>query len=113
MDQFDQQYFLYQRLADYQNIPNIELIWGDRAESTWTKTAKLLRWLNTVSEEALETAILINAPEKNVKTLGLCYQLYQQQLEAENALDFSTIQFEAIKVIAKSTPSFKHSTKQN
>ena len=99
MDQFDQQYFLYQRLADYQNILNIELIWGKKQESTWNKTAKLLRWLNTVSEEALEVEVLINAPEENVKTLGLCYQLYQQQLEAENTLDFSTIQFEALRLL--------------
>jgi DNA helicase-2/ATP-dependent DNA helicase PcrA len=107
MDQFDQQYFLYKRLNDYQAIPqgsaslgaNLELVIGDRQQKSWDKTATLLRWLNTVSEEGLDAQVLINGSHEAVQVLGQCYQLYQQQLEEENALDFSTIQYEAYKLL--------------
>ncbi|MGK7933497.1 MAG: ATP-dependent helicase [Microcystaceae cyanobacterium] len=99
MDQFDQQYFLYRRLNDYMAISNLELVIGNRQQKLWDKTANLLRWLNTVSEEGLEPQVLINGHHEPVQVLGQCYQVYQQQLEEENALDFSTIQYEAYKLL--------------
>jgi len=99
MDQFDQQYFLYRQISSYQAIANIELVIGDRQQKTWDKTANLMRWLNTISEEGLDSASLINATHEEVKVLGQCYHLYQKQLEEENALDFSTIQYEAFKLL--------------
>lgn len=99
MDQFDQQYFLYRKLSDYQAIANLELVIGDRQQSAWNKTETLMRWINTVSEEGLDTQTLINATHEEVKVLGQCYDLYQKQLEEENALDFSTIQYEAFKLL--------------
>ncbi len=99
MDQFDQQYFLYRRLSQFQSIPNIELVIGNHKQSAWDKSENLLKWINTVSEEALNPQILIGAPEPEIKVLGHCYYLYQQYLEEENAIDFSTIQYEALKLL--------------
>jgi DNA helicase-2/ATP-dependent DNA helicase PcrA len=99
MDQFDQQYFLYNRLSQFQAIHNIELVIGSYDQSAWDKSEKLLKWINTVSEEALNSETLINAPELEVKVLGHCYALYQKYLEEENAIDFSTIQCEALKLL--------------
>ena len=104
MDQFDQQYFLYKQMSDYQAIANLELIVGDsQKQSRWNKTKTLCRWLNTISEEGLDSQVLTNASHEEVKVLGQCYELYQSQLTAENALDFSTIQYEAFKLL-KSHP---------
>jgi len=100
MDQFDQQYFLYRRLSEYQAIANIELVIEKSQKlKAWDKTATLLRWLNTVSEEGLDSEVLVNASHEEVRVLGQCYELYQRQLEKENALDFSTIQSEAFKLL--------------
>lgn len=99
MDQFDQQYFLYQRINQYREIANIETVIGDNDQSTWYKTETLLKYLNTATEEALSVEDLINAPDEPIRALGECYQLYQSQLEEANALDFSTIQLEALKLI--------------
>lgn len=98
MDQFDQQYFLY-RISEFQAIPDIELVIGGPKQSAWDKSEKLLKWINTVSEEALNPETLINAPEPEIKVLGHCYTLYQKYLEEENAIDFSTIQCEALKLL--------------
>ncbi|WP_129678124.1 ATP-dependent DNA helicase [Candidatus Chloroploca sp. Khr17] len=100
MDQFDQQYFLYQHLRDYDAIPGVELLLGDpQKTSAWYRTEKLLRWVNTVSEEALEPEALIAAPDPAISTLGRCAALYRQQLDEANALDFSAIQHEALRLL--------------
>lgn len=100
MDQFDQQYFLYKRISQYQALPYSEhLIDPNARQKTWDKTKNLLKWLNVVSEEALDCNDLLTAKHDEVKALGHAYQLYQQQLEEENALDFSTIQYEALKLL--------------
>ena len=100
MDQFDQQYFLYKRVSKYQELPHIDhLIKPESRQKTWDKTANLLKWLNVVSEEALDYKQLKTAEHDEVKALGYAYELYQQQLEEENALDFSTIQYEALKLL--------------
>jgi len=100
MDSFDQLYFLYQRFSDYEAIAGLAHIVGDSEKiSTWHKVEELQKWLNLASEEALDVAQLVAAPEPEVRALGECYALYQQQLTAENALDFSTIQYEALKLL--------------
>ena len=96
LDQFDQQYFLYQHLSDYQEIEGSEHIingWG------WQGAANLMTWVNKVSEEALDPEDLRNASEPEVQALGRCYQQYQKHLEEENCLDFSTIQVEALHLL--------------
>ncbi|MCY3742877.1 MAG: ATP-dependent DNA helicase [Candidatus Poribacteria bacterium] len=97
LDQFDQQYFLYQKLSEYQNIEGSEYI----LENTrgWWAAEKLMTWVNKVSEEALDPEDLLNAPEPEVQALGHCYQQYQKHLEEENYLDFSTIQLEALRLL--------------
>jgi len=99
MDRFDQQYFLYQRMRDYTAISGIDHIIGQPRQSNWYKSANLVEWLNKVSEEALDPATLRAAPEEEVRVLGQAYSLYRAQLEEENALDFSTIQYEALKLL--------------
>lgn len=99
MDQFDQQYFIYQRLSDYGDIPGIEHITGPSDRSAWTRSANLLRWINIVAEEALNPADLIVAPHEEVRALGECARLYHEQLLEENALDFATIQYEALHLL--------------
>ena len=96
LDQFDQQYFLYQRLSDYQEIEGSEHIIKGRG---WWGAKNLMTWVNKVSEEALDPEVLLNAPEPEVQALGHCYQQYQKHLEEENCLDFSTIQIEALRLL--------------
>lgn len=103
MDQFDQQYFIYQHIREYEGISGIEHLVGPAQQSEWYKSQPLLKWLNIASEEALDPAVLAAAPEEPVRALGQAYALYQRQLEEENALDFATIQYEALKLL-RGTP---------
>ena len=99
LDQFDQQYFLYQGLFDYQEIEGNEHVLGKPKTPWWTKAENLMKSVNKVSEEALNPEDLLNADEPEVQALGRCYQQYQAHLEAENYLDFSTIQVEALRLL--------------
>ena len=67
LDQFDQQYFLYQRLSEYQEIVGSEHILGKPRSSWWRRAANLMTWVNKVSEEALDPEDLLNAPEPEVQ----------------------------------------------
>lgn len=112
MDQFDQQYFLYQHLRDYDAIPGVELLLGDPQKmSAWRRTEDLLRWVNTVSEEALEPEALIAAHDPAISALGRCAALYRQQLDEANALDFSAIQHEALRLL-RAYPAIRDALRQ-
>ncbi|MFN5471671.1 MAG: UvrD-helicase domain-containing protein, partial [Pseudanabaena sp.] len=63
MDQFDQQFFIYARIAEYTAIDNIEQVIGSHQQSSWNKSKELLKWINTVSEEALDAQTLVNAED--------------------------------------------------
>jgi DNA helicase-2/ATP-dependent DNA helicase PcrA len=98
LDQFDQQYFLYQKIYEYKKIPDHGMVLGE-GHSPWMQSETLLKWVNKVSEEALDAGTLAKAQEPQVRTLAACFELYQQQLQEANALDFSGIQYEALKLL--------------
>jgi len=100
LDEFDQQYFLYSRLSGFEALPGSEHLFGGNA-SPWYKSRDLLKWLNTVSEEALDVETLLSAPDAPIRALGQAAALYYQQLEAANALDFSTIQREVLLLLER------------
>lgn len=99
-DQFDQQYFLYQHISEYRKIPDYEMVLGE-GHSLWMQSESLMKWVNKVSEEALDVDALLKADEPQVRTLAACFQLYQQQIQDANALDFSGIQYEALRLLQK------------
>ena len=99
LDQFDQQYFIYQNLSDYQQIEGNEHILGGPRTPWWERARKFMTWVNKVGEKALDPGVLLDAPEPEVQALGRCYQQYQKHLKDENALDFSTIQLEALRLL--------------
>jgi len=37
MDQFDQKYFIYEKISEYEAIPNLSLIIGEPGQSAWSK----------------------------------------------------------------------------
>jgi DNA helicase-2/ATP-dependent DNA helicase PcrA len=99
LDEFDQQYFLYRKITEYRSIHNLSLVIGDNQQSTWNKVENLIKQLNNINEEALNIEDLLVSKDEAINVLGQCCQLYHQQLDEENALDFSTIQLEAYKLL--------------
>lgn len=100
-DQFDQQYFLYQHIKDFRELPDAQLVMGDDLSGRWAQSENLLKWLNKVSEEALDPATLAAAPEVEIRALAACFAKYQELLHEHNCLDFSGIQYEALQLLKK------------
>ena len=97
MDQFDQQYFIYQNLREFDEIEDLELLSSTR--NNWKRTQDIAKWVNVVSEEALDPVLLIASNDAEVRVLGRCALRYQGLLTEANALDFSTIQLEALHLL--------------
>ena len=100
-DQFDQQYFLYQHIKDFRELPDAQLVMGDDQTGRWAQSENLLKWVNKVSEEALDATTLTAAPEPEIRALATCFAKYQELLHEHNSLDFSGIQYEALRLLEK------------
>ncbi|WP_417251077.1 ATP-dependent helicase [Castellaniella sp.] len=98
-DQFDQQYFLYQHIKEFRGLLDAELVMGEDQKGRWKQSEHLLKWVNKVSEEALDPAVLMAAPEPEVRALAACFTRYQELLAEHNSLDFSGIQYEALQLL--------------
>ncbi|CRM62909.1 ATP-dependent DNA helicase PcrA [Pseudomonas sp. 37 R 15] len=98
-DQFDQQYFLYQHIKDFRELPDAQLVMGHDQTGRWAQSENLLKWLNKVSEEALDAATLAVAPELEIRALATCFAKYHKLLNEHNSLDFSGIQYEALQLL--------------
>lgn len=98
-DQFDQQYFLYQRLNKFAEIDDIELVIGKEQSGRWNRATQLMKWLNKVAEEALDIGALKGGGDPAIIALGHASELYQDLLREQNALDFSGIQAEALRLV--------------
>lgn len=100
MDQFDQQYFIYQNLNDFEAIEAIDELLGDKSKtSRWSRSQKLTSWLNKISEEALETNKLKNSSNSSLIALAEVCDKYTELLTQNNLLDFSTIQYETLQLL--------------
>jgi DNA helicase-2/ATP-dependent DNA helicase PcrA len=98
-DQFDQQYFLYQHIKQFREIPDAQFVMGEEKVGRWAQSENLLKWLNKVCEEALDLATLEAAPDVEVRALAACFRKYQELLHENNSLDFSGIQYEALQLL--------------
>ncbi|MEY9424935.1 superfamily I DNA/RNA helicase [Bradyrhizobium ottawaense] len=101
LDQFDQQYFFYQNSHEFRSIEGLEsLLHPGQHVSAWWFAESLMNQLNKLSEEGIDGEALSASTVSEFQILGAAYKKYQELLEANNALDFSTIQVEALKLFA-------------
>ena len=97
-DDFDQNYTVYNNIYRFEKIAGIDKV--ANVKSRWDKAARLCRYLNKVREEAIEPDRLQVAPEPEIKALGEALELYHMILEEDNAIDFSAIQTEMLRLIS-------------
>jgi DNA helicase II / ATP-dependent DNA helicase PcrA len=98
MDQFDQQFFIYQNLRKFLDVEDVHFLTEGNTRN-WDQSAKLLQLINKVTEELIDSKMLRDSRYPSMRALGNCYDIYQQLLAEENALDFSTIQLEAYRLL--------------
>ena len=100
LDQFDQQYFLFQQASEFKSIDGIEDALGLRGpQSSWRFAGALMSWLNKISEESISAVDLLASETPEMQASGEAYQTYQRLLSEYNYLDFSTIQVEMLRLL--------------
>ena len=99
LDQFDQKYLVFKNLSRYLEVEDPAHIIGSHYINRWEKASNLIYYISKVSEECLDIDVLCNADEDEIRAIGEYYKIYQEQLEEENVLDFSTIQIETLKLL--------------
>ena len=100
LDQFDQQYFVFQRLPEFREIAGLEdFIRPSQNLSSWRVAERLCGYLNKLSEEAVAPEALAKATAIELQILGEAYTLYQGLLGQYNYIDFSSIQVEVLRLL--------------
>lgn len=107
-DPFDQAFYIYRNFFQFRMIPHLEDLVGENIHSRWLISESIASHINVVSEELLDIESLENSSDDAVKALGLCYDKYQQILEEENAVDFSTIQSECLRLFEEHPEVLEH-----
>lgn len=100
LDQFDQQYFIYQHLGEFRAIDGLlSAVTTSPQTPSWRVAQMLAASLNKFSEEAIDPDALSKSELTELQAYSLAYKLYQELLEKYNYLDFSTIQVEVLRLL--------------
>ena len=99
MDQFDQEYFLFQKMRTFEEVASLSLLTGKEESSRWKRATTLCSWINKLSEELVDPERLCADQDELIQALGMWYKVYLKLLDEENLLDFSVIQVEALRLI--------------
>lgn len=111
MDDFEQRYFVYRSLYQFNAIPNLEHLYEKRRSDKWHKAGQLCKWINKVTEEALNPSDLLKSGHPLLAALGEACQLYQSRLHQANALDLPGLQT-ALLTLFKEQPEIATSIKR-
>lgn len=98
-DEFDQQYYLYKNYWNhFSHLENFDLV-IDPMGSIWDRVSVLKKYINSISEELIDTNELLKSENLQAKALGLIIQKYENLRLENNFIDFSTIQTETYKLL--------------
>jgi len=98
LDQFDQQFLVYRKIKRFLEI-DVEHILLNPRHSRWRQAKAIIEHVNKVGEEYLDMEALKAAPEAEVQLLAHFFEAYDQLLAEENAIDFSFIQVETLRLL--------------
>ena len=96
LDAFDQQYTVFQKIKCFSGIPGSENILGKGA---WRQAAAVCKYVNNLSEELVSPEELIADNDADISVLGQILKKYQNLLEEQNLVDFSSLQVEAYTLL--------------
>jgi DNA helicase-2/ATP-dependent DNA helicase PcrA len=101
LDDFEQKYFVFQKIKQFGAIPNVEVLYGNRGlqTSSWQKAGELVYYLNAIEEELVTLDGLSTHSSLEIRTLGEIIKKYEALLTEENTLDFAHIQSMAFRLL--------------
>lgn len=108
LDAFEQSYTVFQNIAKFRAIINIDSIFSQGA---WKMAQEICLYVNNLLEELVDENELINDDNSDVQVLGHVLEKYKGILEENNLMDFSSIQTEAYRLL-KDNPEILNELQQ-
>lgn len=102
LDQFEQQYIIFQNIFRFRAIENYELIF-DSNIGVWKQAGKLAQYISTIQEELIDVNKMNDDTNEAVVALAKVVNLYSKILEEENIIDFSGLQIETFNLLRTNT----------
>jgi DNA helicase-2/ATP-dependent DNA helicase PcrA len=99
LDQFDQQYTVFQNIYRFRALPHIEAVLS--GGGAWRQSGEICSFVNNLSEELIVPADLLADANPQISALGGMLEIYQEILLENNLMDFSAIQTEAYRLLAE------------
>ena len=100
-DQFEQIFVIFRHIREFMAVEEISDLIGDHRVSYWMKAKSIAEKVNVVSEELLDVEKLELSEHACVRGLVKCYRIYESILKEENAIDFSSIQLSAYRLLSE------------
>ena len=97
LDSFDQQYLIFQNINKFNDIPNIDTMFGK--QGAWKKASFISYLVNILNEELVDADSLCGDVDLDIQLAGEIVKVYNTILNEQNMLDFSTIQTEAYHLL--------------
>ena len=97
LDAFDQKYTVFQNIYKFRNIPNIDAVLPDGG--AWKRSETICGYVNNLAEELVAPAELEQDSDPAIVAMGAILRTYQQLLEDNNLMDFSSIQVETYRLL--------------
>ena len=99
LDQFEQQYIIFQNISRFRQIENYESVFFEKKLGAWKQSGELAHYISLITEELVDEELLINDNREYISALGKVCRLYKEILDEENILDFSGIQIEVLNLL--------------
>lgn len=99
LDAFDQKYTVFQNIHRFRNIEGIDKVLSDGG--AWKQSENICSYVNNLSEELICPKELQRDGDAAIATLGKVLEEYQEILDENNLMDFSSIQTETFRLLTE------------
>ena len=106
MEEFEQQYLVYRNLNRFGEIKNIECVTG-RFVPSWDTAKLLCKLVDSLREEMADMDRLSSGPRPEFPAAAEVMRVYLELLEHENAVDFSGLQTECMRILRENPDVLK------
>ena len=102
LDQFEQQYIIFQNIFRFRAIENYDLIF-DKNIGVWKQAGKLAQYISIIQEELIDIKNMKEDTDESIIALANATELYLKILGEENIIDFSGLQIETFNLLKTNT----------
>lgn len=98
LDQFDQQYMIFQHLNVFRNVPYYDELFTYNM-GAWKQSGVLASYVSNLLEELVNTEEMLTDEDPQILAIAHILEEYERILQEENLIDFTSIQTEAYRLL--------------